>query len=61
MVEQHLRYAEMVANRVLVMPNGRIGLKLSAEESRAHEAEVESMYVGGLVTDENSQDLWMRI
>ena len=52
MVEQHLRYAEMVANRVLVMPNGRIGLKLSAEESRAHEAEVESMYVGGLVTDE---------
>jgi branched-chain amino acid transport system ATP-binding protein len=46
-VEQHLRYAEMVANRVLVMRNGKIGLELSANELRMREAEVESMYIGG--------------
>jgi branched-chain amino acid transport system ATP-binding protein len=46
-VEQHLRYAEKVANRVLVMRNGEIGLELSADELRMREAEVESMYIGG--------------
>ena len=50
-VEQHLRYAEMVANRVLVMRHGRIGLELSADELRMREAEVESMYIGGPEAD----------
>jgi branched-chain amino acid transport system ATP-binding protein len=55
-VEQHLRYAEMVANRVLVMRNGKIGLELTSDELRMREAEVESMYIGGPDNDAHTSN-----
>jgi branched-chain amino acid transport system ATP-binding protein len=47
LVEQHLHYAERVADRVLVMHQGRFGLELAASELRKREAEIERLYLGG--------------
>lgn len=47
LVEQHLHYAEVVADRVLVMHQGRISLETSAADLRSREAEIERVYLGG--------------
>jgi branched-chain amino acid transport system ATP-binding protein len=47
LVEQHLHYAELVADRVLVMHQGRICLETSAADLRSREAEIEHVYLGG--------------
>jgi branched-chain amino acid transport system ATP-binding protein len=52
LVEQHLHYAENVADRVLVMHQGQIRLDLPAEELRARESEIERLYLGGPEVDE---------
>ena len=46
-VEQHLRYAEMVGTRVLVMHQGRFALELSGDELQQRAGEIERLYLGG--------------
>jgi branched-chain amino acid transport system ATP-binding protein len=46
LVEQHIHFAEEVADRVLVMNEGRIVLELPASELSAREAEIERIYLG---------------
>jgi hypothetical protein len=46
-VEQHLRYAEMVGTRVLVMHQGRFALELSGDELQERAGEIERLYLGG--------------
>ncbi len=46
-VEQHLRYAEMVSSRVLVMHQGRFALELSGGELQERAGEIERLYLGG--------------
>jgi branched-chain amino acid transport system ATP-binding protein len=46
-VEQHLRYAEMVGSRVLVMHQGRFALELSGDELQERAGEIERLYLGG--------------
>ncbi|WP_306999613.1 ABC transporter ATP-binding protein [Amycolatopsis thermophila] len=47
LVEQHIAYAADVADRALVMSEGRIGLELPGAELREREEEVEALYLGG--------------
>ena len=47
LVEQHLHYAAMVADRAVVMNEGRILLELPAGELEARADEVERLYLGG--------------
>jgi branched-chain amino acid transport system ATP-binding protein len=46
LVEQHLHYAEAVADRVLVMHQGEIALEMPADQLSQREAEVERLYLG---------------
>jgi branched-chain amino acid transport system ATP-binding protein len=46
LVEQHLHYAAQVADRAVVMTQGRIGLELPASELTSRAAEVEQLYLG---------------
>ena len=46
LVEQHLHYAAVVADRALVMNEGRILLELPTDELEARAAEVERLYLG---------------
>lgn len=50
LVEQHLPYAENVADRVLVMRQGEISLELPASELKKRAVEIEKLYLGGPVT-----------
>jgi branched-chain amino acid transport system ATP-binding protein len=47
LVEQHLHYAAMVADRVLVMNEGRIVVQLPANELERRADEIERLYLGG--------------
>ncbi|MFJ8025425.1 ABC transporter ATP-binding protein [Streptomyces sp. NPDC096311] len=46
-VEQHLHYAAMVADRSVVMHQGRLALELPSSELLARSAEIEQFYLGG--------------
>ena len=46
LVEQHLHYAAQVADRAVVMSQGRIALELPASELTSRAAEVERLYLG---------------
>ncbi|WP_238006552.1 ATP-binding cassette domain-containing protein [Dactylosporangium sp. AC04546] len=46
-VEQHLHYAAMVADRAMVMNQGRIALELPSSELLSRAGEIERLYLGG--------------
>jgi len=46
LVEQHLHYAAQVADRAVVMSQGRIALELPASELASRAGEVEQLYLG---------------
>jgi branched-chain amino acid transport system ATP-binding protein len=46
LVEQHLNYAAQVADRAVVMSQGRIALELPSSELTSRAAEVEQLYLG---------------
>jgi branched-chain amino acid transport system ATP-binding protein len=47
LVEQHLNYAALVADRAVVMNQGRIALELPTSQLISRAAEVEQLYLGG--------------
>jgi branched-chain amino acid transport system ATP-binding protein len=47
LVEQHLHYAAMVADRAVVMNQGRLALELPSSQLIDRAAEVERLYLGG--------------
>lgn len=46
-VEQHLHYAALVADRVVVMHQGRLALELPSSELLGRRGEIEQLYLGG--------------
>ena len=46
LVEQHLHYAAQVADRAVVMSEGRVALELPSSELTSRAAEVEQLYLG---------------
>jgi branched-chain amino acid transport system ATP-binding protein len=46
LVEQHLHYAAQVADRAVVMSQGKIALELPSAELASRAAEVERLYLG---------------
>ena len=48
LVEQHIHYAESVADRALVMNEGSIRAEIPSSEMIAREAEIERIYLGGV-------------
>jgi branched-chain amino acid transport system ATP-binding protein len=46
-VEQHLHYAAMVSDRVVVMNQGRIALELPSSQLVSRAGEIEQLYLGG--------------
>ncbi len=54
LVEQHLHYAAMVADRALVMNQGRIALELPTSELDARASEIERLYLGGPDLDDEA-------
>lgn len=47
LVEQHLHYAALVADRAIVMSQGQVALELPSSELVSRASEVEQLYLGG--------------
>jgi branched-chain amino acid transport system ATP-binding protein len=47
LVEQHLHYAALVADRAVVMSHGQIALELPSSQLTSRAAEIEQLYMGG--------------
>lgn len=61
LVEQHIHYAASVADRALIMNEGRIRAEIPGNELAAREAEVERIYLGGrdeeVIAEESSNSI----
>lgn len=51
LVEQHLHYAALVADRAVVMNQGQIALELPSSQLMSRGAEIEQLYLGGPAAD----------
>jgi branched-chain amino acid transport system ATP-binding protein len=47
LVEQHLHYAALVADRAVVMSHGQLALELPSSQLTSRAAEIEQLYMGG--------------
>jgi branched-chain amino acid transport system ATP-binding protein len=47
LVEQHLHYAALVADRAVVMSQGQVALELPSSELASRASEIEQLYLGG--------------
>jgi branched-chain amino acid transport system ATP-binding protein len=56
-VEQHLHYAAMVADRAIVMNQGRIALELPSSQLISRASEIEQLYLGGPETTPEQLEL----
>ncbi len=56
-VEQHLHYAAMVADRAVVMNEGRIALELPTSQLISRASEIEQLYLGGPETTSEQLEL----